>query len=109
VNLPGGDRAVIPPAKVRDYLLSETHPVGRFKARVFRSKGFSASSPEILAAELGRVAAEGDVESTEDNPYGRKYRVPGILVGPAGSIEVLTVWLIATGTDVPVLVTAQPR
>ena len=40
--LPNADRATIEPAKLRDYLLSTGHPVGRFKARFFAALGFSA-------------------------------------------------------------------
>jgi len=31
--LPNPERAFVAPNKVRDYLLSPSHPVGRFKAR----------------------------------------------------------------------------
>lgn len=34
-KLPNAEQAVVEPAKVRDYLLSSAHPVGRFKAVVF--------------------------------------------------------------------------
>jgi len=37
MTLPNADRAVIDPAKIRDYLLAAAHPVGRFKARFFVS------------------------------------------------------------------------
>ncbi len=39
MRLPGGHQVRIEERKVRDYLLSATHPVGRFKARVFASAG----------------------------------------------------------------------
>jgi hypothetical protein len=42
VGLPNADRAVIEDAKVRDYLLSATHPIGRFKSVFFVALGFSA-------------------------------------------------------------------
>ena len=35
--LPHADQALVDEAKICYYLLSDTHPVGRFKARVFRS------------------------------------------------------------------------
>jgi hypothetical protein len=35
--LPNAERAIIDPAKLTDYCLSATHPVGRHKAAVFRS------------------------------------------------------------------------
>ena len=34
MRLPGAQRAIIDAAKVRDYLLSPEHPVGRAKARL---------------------------------------------------------------------------
>jgi hypothetical protein len=42
VRLPNADRAVVEEAKVRDYLLSPTQPVGRFKSVFFVALGFSA-------------------------------------------------------------------
>ena len=46
--LPAAERAHIDPAKVRDYLLSEVHPVGRFKAVVFQALGYTAEAWEEL-------------------------------------------------------------
>ena len=46
--LPNSERACIEPAKVRDYLLSVAHPVGRFKAVVFLALGYRAESWERL-------------------------------------------------------------
>jgi hypothetical protein len=43
--------------KVRDYLLSPVHPVGRFKARVFAALGFYARNADAFVAELRRIAA----------------------------------------------------
>jgi hypothetical protein len=109
VTLPNGDRAVIPVAKLTRYLLSERHPVGRHKARFLRALGFSAAEPGALQRELLRLARQGAVSGTEDNPYGRKYLVPGTLAGPTGSATVTTVWFVANGTDTPSLVTVLPR
>jgi hypothetical protein len=36
--LPHADHALVDEAKICDDLLSDTHPVGRFKARVVRSR-----------------------------------------------------------------------
>ncbi len=40
MKLPHRENAYVPAAKLFDYLLSETHPVGRLKSRFFRSAGF---------------------------------------------------------------------
>jgi len=41
VKLPDWERVEIDPAKIRDYLLSSTHPVGRFKAPFFAALGYT--------------------------------------------------------------------
>jgi hypothetical protein len=50
MRMPNTKLAVIQTAKLRDYLLSPMHPVGRFKAVFFHSLGYEAQSWERLAA-----------------------------------------------------------
>lgn len=109
VRLPNAGRAVIEERKVREYLLSRTHPVGRFKARVFAALGFDARAVDAFVAELRRIATEGDVAAVEDIEFGRKYTVVGELRGPAGAARVLTVWIEETGQASVRLVTVRPR
>jgi hypothetical protein len=71
VNIPGAERAVVDPSKIRDYLLSESHPVGRFKASFFIALGYSAAAWEVLAVDLQRHATENEAHATEANPSGR--------------------------------------
>jgi hypothetical protein len=77
VKLPKADEVQIDRQKVSDYLLSPMHPVGRFKARVFKALGFDQSILDAFVAEVRRIAAEGDVVEVEDFAFGRKYTVPG--------------------------------
>jgi hypothetical protein len=60
VGLPNADRAVVEDAKVRDYLLSPTHPVGRFKSVFFVALGFSADRWSLLRDALLELARSGD-------------------------------------------------
>jgi hypothetical protein len=109
VKLPRASDVRIAEEKVRGYLLSPTHPVGRFKARVFARLGFDPQSADVFVAEIRRIAVEGEVAEVEDIAFGRKYTVPGDLKGPAGSARVLTVWILEHGqTDVR-LVSVRPR
>jgi len=109
VKLPRADEVRIDERKVRGYLLSRTHPVGRFKARIFAALGFEETTTDAFIAEVRRIAAAGEVSEVEDTEFGRKYTVPGDLRGPAGVGEVLTVWIQESGqTDVR-LVTVRPR
>ena len=50
--IPNADRATIEPAKLRDYLLSSTHPIGRFEAHFFVALGFTAEGWVELAEAL---------------------------------------------------------
>jgi hypothetical protein len=109
VKLPGADSVRIEDRKVRGYLLSLAHPVGRFKARVFAAAGFTESSADGFIAEVRRIAESGDVEEVKDIGFGRKYTVPGELPGPTGAVGVVTVWIQEPGQPGPRLVTVQPR
>ncbi|MCL4819622.1 MAG: hypothetical protein KJ067_10790 [Vicinamibacteria bacterium] len=95
--------------KVRLYLLSHTHPVGRSKARLFSALGFGRSSHAAFVAEILRIGRSGEVTKQEATPYGTKYTVEGELTGPRGHRRVVTVWIQA-GAGQPVrLVTVRPR
>lgn len=109
MKLPAAERAVVDSSKVRDYLLSESHPVGRFKAVFFAALGYSSANWEQLAADLRRHAADHEAVATEANPYGQKFEVRGTLRGPAArSAALVTVWIVLRGEDLPRFVTAYP-
>jgi hypothetical protein len=59
LSLPNSDGAEIDAAKVRDYLLSEAHPVGRFKAAFFVALGYSTDHWELLRDDLLTLARAG--------------------------------------------------
>jgi len=104
------DRAVIDAAKIRDYLLSEMHPVGRFKAAFFSALGYSTDRWELLCDDLLALARAGSVTSEKPRPFGRTFEVDGMLTGPTGrSADVRTVWIVRTTEDIPRFVSAFPR
>lgn len=109
MRLPGSGDVQIEDRKVRGYLLSRTHPVGRFKARVFASAGFTDSTVDLFLSEIRRLASGGEVSQIEDTPFGRKYTVNGVLTGPVGAVRVVTVWLEEPARAGVRLVTVQPR
>jgi hypothetical protein len=110
VRLPNGERAIIDPRKIREYLLSSAHPVGRFKAHFFMRLGFASETWNILDTQLKRVALEGKAEVSERTDYGQKYIVRGTIIGMAGRrAKVLTVWVVLDGEEVPRFVTAYPE
>jgi hypothetical protein len=109
MTLPNAERALVEDAKVRDYLLSPEHPVGRGKARFFAALGFTRDGWPLLRDALLAVAREGEAEPGELTVFGQKYAVRGILRGPGGRAgAVLTAWIVRRGEDAPRLVSAYP-
>jgi hypothetical protein len=103
------ERAEIAPAKIRDYLLSSRHAIGRFKARGFKALGFSALRWQELERALREQHLTQEARPSGAAAYGQKYTVRAILKGPSGeSTTIVSVWLIPTGGDIPRFVTAYP-
>jgi len=109
VKLPNASRAIIDPAKLRDYLLSPAHPVGRFKAPFFVALGYAQEQWPQLEADLRTQHLSQEAQPATTSSYGQKYEVRAILTGPAGrAAEVVSVWIVHVGEDVPRFVTAYP-
>lgn len=110
MKLPNSDSALIDPAKVRDYLLSSEHPVGRFKAAFFAGMGYARDDWRRLSSDLLEIARTGDAISGPGNQFGRKYEVRGTLAGVGHrAAGVVTVWIVLANETSPRFVTAYPR
>lgn len=109
MKLPNPAKAVVDPSKVRDYLLSPSHPVGRFKAAFFVRLGYEATDWERLRADLRQLPAQHDATEIERTRYGTKYELRATLRGPPErAARVVTAWIVRTDEDFPRLVTAYP-
>lgn len=110
MKLPGAEQAVIGREKIRDYLLSASHPIGRFKAAFFRSLGYSTADWRRLEIDLGRLASAGDATRGQQSAYGTKYEVRGMLgIDPRREAEVVTVWIVLADEVVPRFLTRFPE
>lgn len=106
MGLPDADAAHVPRPKVRDYLLSSHHPVGRTKAAFFRGLGFTVETEDQLIAGMLEIARRGQLITAVDSPYGIK----GILTGPTRrAASVVTVWAVEPEDPRPRFVTAYPK
>jgi hypothetical protein len=74
MKLPEAQRAVIAATKIRDYLLSTSHPVGRFKAPFFVSLGYTIADWQRLEQDLLVLAGSGDAEPGRESPVWPKVR-----------------------------------
>lgn len=108
-RLPNGEKAIIETEKLRDYILSSSHPVGRFKAAIFHSLGYSTENWKAFERGLRDLITTQDAIETEDSQYGRKYVVEGPFLSLSGkTMQIVTVWIILKGEDVPRFITAYP-
>jgi hypothetical protein len=109
MQLPNCERAVVPRAKIVDYLLSDTHRDGRHKATFFKSFGFVVEEWEMLARALREHAVEHDVERVETSPHGQRYILEGVIRSPDARNPVIrAVWFVEPAEDTPRFVTAYP-
>lgn len=109
MKLPNRESAVLPEAKLRDYLLSVSHPHGRHKAIFFGRFGFTRERWQELASALRAHAEAHEVAKVEETPLGTRYTVEGDLSTPVGRVvRVRTVWYVERGENFPRFVTAYP-
>lgn len=109
MKLPKNQDAVIPYEKLIDYLLSETHPVGKAKAQYFKALGYQETNADILRDGLKAIANSNQVSETINTPFGIKYVIDGHLNAPIGiKAWVRTVWIIEMREVFPRFVTAYP-
>jgi hypothetical protein len=109
MKLPNSENAYVPQEKLTGYLLSESHPVGKAKARYFRSLGYHDANADELGTGLIAIAQNDSVTETESTQYGEKYIVDGSLMPPSGRSALLrTVWIIQADDSRPRFVTAFP-
>lgn len=107
--LPNAERAEIDAEKLRGYLLSTTHPIGRFKGRFFAALGYSAERWQQLESDLRQQHLTREAEPGRPVPYGQSFTIRAILKGPNGqSAGLVSVWFVHAPGAVPHFVTAYP-
>lgn len=74
VYLPNRDSATVDEAKVRDYLLSPSHPVGCFKSVFFAALGFSVEDWHVLRDAFLELARSAEATQATPVPLGRSSR-----------------------------------
>jgi uncharacterized protein DUF6883 len=109
MRLPNRENAYLPPGKLTGYLLSETHALGREKARFFRAHGYDTDNATLLEQGLLAIAREGEVSQEIASSHGRKFVVEGTMTTPRGTIiNLRTIWLMEPGDERPRFITAYP-
>ena len=101
--------AIIPKEKVKNYLLSRVHPVGRHKAQFFNSLGYTQDNWELLDDDLRRLDIS-KAKMTSETEYGTKFEIRGTIEGPGGrKANIITGWIILHGEEILRFVSAYPE
>ncbi len=100
--LPNAEKAFIDDRKLIDYCLSENHPIGKHKARVFMSAlGFSLENFQDLKDIILIKVQNNEAIMKEINQYGILYVVDISVENPPKSAFVRTSWIIKTNESFP--------
>ncbi len=109
MNVPNCETAFIPISKIEDYLLSESHSVGKSKAKFFRLCGFNETNTSLFEEELLYLVRSQDYQDKSSSPFGEKYIERGSINTPfRGEVEVKSIWIIEPVDSRPRFVTAYP-
>ncbi len=110
MKLPNLENAVVPEAKITNYLLSVTHIKGHSKAIFFLRFGFSPDEWEVMASALKQHASEHDIKSVDFNGYGQRFVIEGAIKTPDNRNPFIrSIWFITDKSDVPSFVSAYPE
>jgi hypothetical protein len=102
----------IAPEKLENYLLSPTHPLGRHKARLWKSVfGLELGDCSVLERLIREQLGQGTPERKAGGGVARRWEIviPRFR-GPNGNEHpVLTAWALEPGADHPHLTPAFPE
>lgn len=97
------DSIVVDIVKLRDYCLSDTHPRGRHKARVFRSRlGITARDARQLRQAILDAAhsRQEDLRPVDADEFGQRYVLDFPMTTAAGTAMVRSAWIVLAGQNV---------
>src|SRR3989344_7866747 len=95
MKLPNSNKVIIPREKLTEYVLSETHSTGKFKAKYFGNLGFNGANIRFFQEALQKIVKSEEVKNEIVSPYGIKYILDGKISTPSGKIvQVRTIWII---------------
>lgn len=102
MKLPNADRAVVDIVKLRDYALSQSHPRGRHKARVFLAAlGLTVADAEEFRTALLESARTGDAIPGASDEFGTRYTIDFEIVRSTKRALVRGCWIILMEDGLP--------
>lgn len=109
MKLPNCKSVIISKEKLTDYILSEIHPIGKFKANFFRKFGFDETNVNLFEKAIWKIAKSQQIIEILPSVFGTKYIIDGEIKTPSEKpIKVRTIWIIETNQIRPRFVTIYP-
>lgn len=103
--LPFAEKARIDDQKLTGYCLSETHLIGKQKARVFKSAlGIASADYLVLKETILTAVLLNDAQSGGINQQGNLYTVDFSMTHGTQNASIRTAWIIHFGESFPRLV-----
>ena len=100
MSLPNAEHAEVDLRKLSDYCLSETHPVGKHKAAVFRSAlGLKAADADRLREWLLQAALSNEATLERTDEFGQRFRIDFVPPSEVGTATIRSAWIVRTGED----------
>jgi hypothetical protein len=107
-KLPNVDKVIVDYRKVTDYALNPNHfPGGSEKAQAFANDlGYNQHNAGQLVEQIQSKLQSSKAVYAKLDQYGQRITMKISITGPNGdTVVVHTVWILKTGTDIPVLIT----
>jgi hypothetical protein len=102
MKLPNGGTAIVDLRKIREYCLSEKHPRGMHKARLFDLVlKMRSADAEKLRDALVQAARLLDASAGVADEYGVRYIIDFDLEHNGRTAKVRSGWIVRSGEDIP--------
>lgn len=106
MKIPNCEKAYLDIRKLQDYCLSNIHPVGKHKAKVFLSAlGITADDAELLREIILDKVCNDNGLAAQIDEYGNRYTLDMIIKIRSKEATVRTAWIIKQNEDFPRLTT----
>jgi hypothetical protein len=102
MKIPNAENAVVDIEKLTDYCLSETHPRGKHKARVFATVlGLTLDNAVDLRNALLSAVRSEEASAGEQDEYGKRYILDFQMKHLGNDATVRSTWIIRQSEDFP--------
>ena len=104
MKLPNFDNAIIQKEKLTKYCLNELHPIGKYKARLFKSiLQITIANYQDLITLIKNGLQHTVAKERKSDMYGRRYSVDIKVLKNTEVITIRTNWIIKNKENIPTL------